>query len=199
MNLWVRLIFYALTNWRRPPLAHPLDASVLRFLVWPLDLDIFGHVNNGRYLALMDFGRLDLMVRSGIWKAMRAARWTPTVTNITVRYRRELRLGTRIRLETRIVGWDATSMQMEHAIVIDRGPRAGELACLAIATTGIYDRAARRMVAIEELIRIVGVDVDHPPRNEALETIAAGANALRDHARARQDEIRPASGQRGDT
>src|SRR5687768_16441057 len=39
------------------------DTSVLRFHVWPGDLDFFGHMNNGRFLTLMDSGRFDIMAR----------------------------------------------------------------------------------------------------------------------------------------
>ena len=38
----------------------PTDASTVHFLVWPNDLDMNRHMNNGRYLTLMDLGRFDL-------------------------------------------------------------------------------------------------------------------------------------------
>ena len=31
--------------------------------VWPNDLDTNAHMNNGRYLTLMDLGRFDLMTQ----------------------------------------------------------------------------------------------------------------------------------------
>jgi hypothetical protein len=33
--------------------------------VWPHDLDLWSHVNGGRYLALSDLGRLDFTVLTG--------------------------------------------------------------------------------------------------------------------------------------
>ena len=69
MNLWLRLIW--LSHDRRGGgrrCALPDGMSVLRFRAWPTDLDPSLHVNNGRYLALMDLGRLDLMVGAGLWR-----------------------------------------------------------------------------------------------------------------------------------
>lgn len=43
----------------------PLDTSVLKMRTWPGDLDINFHMNNGRYLTLMDLGRFNLTIRSG--------------------------------------------------------------------------------------------------------------------------------------
>ena len=41
-----------------------LDSSILTFRVWPNDLDINLHMNNGRYLTIMDLGpSVPMMVR----------------------------------------------------------------------------------------------------------------------------------------
>ena len=69
MNLWLRLIWVALSGWLGHRLDLPGEASRLTFRVWFHDLDPFRHMNNGRYLTLMDLGRTDLMVRSGLARA----------------------------------------------------------------------------------------------------------------------------------
>ena len=63
MNLWLRLIWYLATAWARPALTQTHEISKLTFRVWPTDLDLSLHMNNGRYLTIMDIGRLDFMVR----------------------------------------------------------------------------------------------------------------------------------------
>ena len=65
MNLFLRLIRVLLTIRSRGQLA-PFEDSVLTFRVWPGDLDLNVHMNNGRYLTVMDLGRLDLMARTGL-------------------------------------------------------------------------------------------------------------------------------------
>src|SRR4051812_35281882 len=80
--------------------------SVLRFRVMPGDLDINLHMNNGRYLSIMDLGRLDIILRSGIHRPMLRRRWTPLVGSETIRFRRSLTLFQRYELHSRLVGWD---------------------------------------------------------------------------------------------
>ncbi len=62
MYVYARLFKALLAAWRAPKLGI-LETSVLRFRVWPNDLDFNFHLNNGRYLTLMDIGR-DLLPKS---------------------------------------------------------------------------------------------------------------------------------------
>ena len=91
MNLWLRILWYLLRLHGEPRLEMPEESSVFRFRVWPNDLDTSIHMNNGRYLTLMDLGRLDVMVRSGLWRRC-SHYWTPVANAVIVRFRRELRL-----------------------------------------------------------------------------------------------------------
>lgn len=76
------------------------------FRVWPTDLDVLMHVNNGVYLSLMDLGRVDLMLRSGMYHRFRARGWYPVVVAQTIQYRRSLTLFQPFEIETRVLGWD---------------------------------------------------------------------------------------------
>jgi hypothetical protein len=57
MNLWIRLLWVLLTARGRGHLDLPRESSLLTFRVWPHDLDISLHLNNGRYLTLMAMAR----------------------------------------------------------------------------------------------------------------------------------------------
>ena len=63
-----------------------LDSSILTFRVWPNDLDINLHMNNGRYLTIMDLGRADLMIRCGLGKVILKRRWMPVLGAVTIQY-----------------------------------------------------------------------------------------------------------------
>ena len=76
MHLLLRTLLLLFTSSRRPPLT-VWDSSSLPLRVLPTDIDIAMHVNNGMYFSLMDLGRFDLMVRSGVWKRMRRRGWNP--------------------------------------------------------------------------------------------------------------------------
>src|SRR5512140_3284043 len=84
----------------------PLEEARIPMRVWPSDIDTYLHLNNGRYLTLMDFGRLEHWTRSGLmWAAVRRG-WTPVAGAATVSFRRELRTFERFELTTRLAHWD---------------------------------------------------------------------------------------------
>lgn len=179
MNLWLRLLWYALNVWRRPVLTPPDSASSLAFRVWPLDLDLSLHMNNGRYLTLMDLGRLDFLVRSGLWRAVRANGWTPIASAIAIRYRRELRLFDTFRIETRLVSWASASVVMEQVFVATSGPHAGKVAARALFKGGIYSRKERTFIDTGRLMREIGVEAVSPALSPEIEAFLKADGALK--------------------
>ncbi|HEY4393768.1 MAG TPA: thioesterase family protein [Polyangia bacterium] len=79
---------------------------MLTFRVMPADLDINLHMNNGRYLSIMDLGRLDFIVRTGLFNEMLRQRWMPLVGSETIRFRRSLAPLKKYELRSRLVAWD---------------------------------------------------------------------------------------------
>ena len=121
MNLWLRLI-WALLSWRsRGPLSI-WDVGVRTFRVWPSDLDIFNHMNNGKYGSLMDLSRLDLMLRSGTWQQLRKLRWYPVVVAETITFRKSLAPWQTFQMESRVAGWDAEGFYVDQRFTV-----AGEI------------------------------------------------------------------------
>lgn len=163
MNLWLRLLWVILGAWRGTGLKPPDDRSQLRFRVWPHDLDPSLHMNNGRYLMIMDLGRFDVLARSGLLRATMRHKWTPIASTIKIRFRREMRLLDRFRLETRLVAWDEQFVLMEQTFILDSGPRAGQVAAQALFKGGLYDRGARRFVDTARLMAEIGITAASPP------------------------------------
>lgn len=179
MNLWLRLLWYMMTAARRGRLAMPEQSSELLFRVWPTDLDVFLHMNNGRYLTIMDLGRIDLIVRSGLWRAMRAHDWTPIASTILIRFRREMRLFDKYRLQTRLVAWSESSVVIEHQFVLIGGKNDGQVSARALFKGGIYDRAARAFVPVSRLMQEIGVSTDSPPLPPEAAAFLTSDEALR--------------------
>jgi acyl-CoA thioesterase FadM len=69
-----------------------MDKAETSFRVWPTDLDILMHMNNGKYLSLMDLGRIDLMQRCGAAKVLKANKIFPVVAAETIHFRKSLKL-----------------------------------------------------------------------------------------------------------
>lgn len=168
MNLWLRLFWVALSGWLGRRLALPGEASRLTFRVWFHDLDPFRHMNNGRYLTLMDLGRTDLMVRSGLARAAFAHGWTPIASAVVIRFRREMRLFQKFHLVTRIVWWDERQSVITQEFVLEGGKHHGQVAAQAMFKGGLYDRAAKAFVPVARLMQEGGFSGDSPAMNEAV-------------------------------
>ncbi len=179
MSLWLRLVWLLLTGRQRTPLKNAGDLSSLTFRVMPTDLDISLHMNNSRYLALMDLGRLDFMARVGLWPVVRRHRWTPIVSAIVIRYRRELRPFASFRLETRLVGWAEASVVMEQVFVLTSGPFAGQVAARALFKGGVYSRSERRFVDIPRMMAEIGADGQSPAWTAEVEAFLKADGALK--------------------
>jgi len=121
VNLYLRLLLLtlrirlaAVRPGRRPTL---WDEARTPFRVLPTDLDTLMHVNNGRYLTLMDLGRYDLLSRSGFWKESARRGWYAVVAAQTITYKRSLTLGERFSLRTRVLGVDERAVYIEQTFV----------------------------------------------------------------------------------
>ena len=105
MSLYLRLFWTLLAlTWRKPITF--LETSAINLRVWPNDLDINLHVNNGRFLTLADLGVMTLSGRMGVFRAAVRKGWRPVVGAAVARYRRPLKPFQKYRLETRILGWN---------------------------------------------------------------------------------------------
>ena len=112
MMLRFRFLWLILSSFWKKPLGI-LDESVLNLVVFPNDVDVT-KISNDRYTALMDLGRLDLVFRAGLRKAMATKKWKPVVTFNTIRFRYPLKIFQKYQLKTRIIWWDETTFYWEQ-------------------------------------------------------------------------------------
>lgn len=156
MNLWLRLLHLILASLFRVKLDLVKDVSRLMFRVWPHDLDTSLHMNNGRYWALMDLGRIDIMIRSGLWRPVLRHGWVPVVNAGQIRFRRELRPFQPFTLETRILTWFEGHVVIEHRVTSQARDGSTVLNAIALVRVGLYDRQARSFVPMERLLGEIG-------------------------------------------
>jgi acyl-CoA thioesterase FadM len=90
MNLYLRLIWAMFRAWRQPRIV-PGDTITRTLRVWPNDIDINGHMNNGRYLTVVDLMIIEYFVRTGFAQAMIKFGWRPMSGGSFVTYRKGLR------------------------------------------------------------------------------------------------------------
>ena len=153
--------------------AHPLDETRFALRVWPNDIDLYGHMNNGRYLMLMDIGRWDHGLRTGLVRTAARRGWKPVLGAATVRFRRELRALARFELATRISCWDHKWLFVEQSF-----EQGGEIC--AWAGVKVVFKSGRKTVSPQELLSAVGVEdpISPQPSPELGQWIRAQEPAL---------------------
>ena len=155
MNLYLRLLLVWLRNLSGDK-RHYSHASDSRFRVLPHDLDAFGHMNNGRYLQIMDVARTEWMLQTGVAGAIRQHRWAPILGGGVIRYRHSLKLMQVYRVHTRLLGWDHRWFYLEHCFA-DRRDR-----CVAVGVTRAGLRCGGRWVHADEVANLVHPGASSP-------------------------------------
>jgi acyl-CoA thioesterase FadM len=105
LNLYFRLLLTILKAWRAPRIV-PGDTIELSLRVMPTDLDLNGHMNNGRYLTMVDLALATVFIRSGFARLCFARGWRPMGSGSIVYFRRGLTVFQRFTLRFSLDAWD---------------------------------------------------------------------------------------------
>lgn len=148
MNLYLRLLLVWLRNFATAK-QHYSHRAESRFRVLPHDLDAFGHMNNGRYLQIMDVARVEWMIQTEVAQSIRRNRWSPILGGGVIRYRHSLRLLQQYHVHTQLLGWDHRWFYLEHSFT-DRHGR-----CVAVGVTRAGLRDGNAWVHADEVVESV--------------------------------------------
>ncbi|WP_460955600.1 acyl-CoA thioesterase [Parasphingorhabdus pacifica] len=144
------------------------------------DLDPLGHMNNGVYFSIFDLGRIDLMLRSGLYKRMRKRGWFAVVTAETGSFRRELKPFRRFELDSRVIGWDDRHLYFEHRVF-----SGGRLATNAVIQLRFLANNGERPTPEE----VVGLLPDTPDRPELPNWVTDWAKSAYEHTRSNEMNV----------
>jgi acyl-CoA thioesterase FadM len=111
-------IWRAKLQLRRNGTIEPTAVGRVRVRTMPTDIDLLGHMNNGRYGSLFDLGRFDLLIRTGIWDVFQKKGWYAVVASETITFRKSLELWQRFTVESRLLGHDDKSAYLMHRAVV---------------------------------------------------------------------------------
>ena len=156
MNLYFRMIWTIIAALFAKP-ESVTDKLTVWFRVWPNDLDTNFHMNNGRYMTLMDLGRTDLIVRSRMHKVMLKRKWYPVVGASHIVFRRSLNLFERFSMTSELIGWDDRWVYLRQDVFTAKG----ELSARAIFKTAFLHKGKR--IDTGELAEAFGMDRVSPP------------------------------------
>jgi acyl-CoA thioesterase FadM len=140
-----------------------LEEDRLRLRVLPNDIDLNLHLNNARYLNIMDYARTHLLARTRLLEHIIHSRWMPLVGAVWITYRRPLPLFSRFQLTSRLVCWDDRWFYIEQTFTGSKG-----LAAMGWVK-GIL-RDAKGSVDPQQVIASVAPGVVSPPMPNAIAT-----------------------------
>ena len=159
---FVRIPALAIRQHLRPlPRLGVLDEDRIRMHVWPNDIDLNLHMNNARYLSVMDYARTHLLARTRLLEHIIRARWQPLVGAVWMTYRRPLPLFSAFWIDSRLVCWDERWFYIEQTFTRNDG-------LVAVGWVRGILRDARGNVEPQTVLEHVAPGVVSPPMPEAI-------------------------------
>lgn len=145
----------------------PLSPCLSAFRVNFLDMDLNVHMNNGRYLSVMDLGRIDLMMRAGHFWHLFLQGYYPVSVAESIRFRKSLFIFQKFHVETHIEAWDARDVYISQKFL-----RMGELIAEGYVQARFRRRGQKDSISTPELFSAVGLTYEGPRSNERTRKLA---------------------------
>lgn len=151
MNLMFRFLYHVIASQFLPPLEIN-DSDHVKLRVWPNDLDANIHLNNGRFLSLMDLGRTRLSVRSGLYKKAKELKWgLGVVGGVNMTYFKSLGPFESFDLKTKLAGHYDGWVYIEQ-----RFERKGKLVAAALVKVIFLKEGSR--LPVKDMMKALGVE-----------------------------------------
>lgn len=151
----LRTAYHSYKAKSKPPLTHPFEESTISMRAWPLDIDIFMEMNNGRYLTLMDIGRTEIGVRLDLFKTLKANDWGLMVGAVSARYRHRIRPFEKFTLHTRILYFDERWFYFHQQFTSQNGKK---IHASFLARTAVISK--KGLVPTSEVAAAMGITDD---------------------------------------
>lgn len=155
MNLYLRL-FWIWLRARGKPAIRLGDTIEIELCVLPNDIDVNGHMNNGRYMTIADLALLEYFIRSGFLKAALRRGWRPMLGGSMISFRHGLPPFRRYTLRFTVACWDDRWSYMQFEFVYrGRSMAMGYAKGAAVGRQGIVGTA--------DISAALGIDPVSPP------------------------------------
>lgn len=118
-------------------------------------LDVFGHVNNAKYLEIFEEARWDWITRGGFgMKEIFERGIGPVVLEANLRFQREAKNRDRMIVRSRTLEYDGKIGKIEQVMAREDG----KASCTALFTVALFDIKARKIISpTPEWLKAVGM------------------------------------------
>ncbi len=156
MNMLLRLLRVIVPNlFSRKREEYTIPAAI-SFTVTREDISRSGDFYSHRATSYVDLSVMNYLGRVGLLKAGRKDGWLPLVASRSVALYARPDIGQKISVFTRMMGWDATHICLEHAF------RQPDGRTLALAHTVAIVRRGKERVTSREMFLAIKGDPDTP-------------------------------------
>lgn len=133
------------------------------WIALPTDVDPFT-VTNSRYYAFMDLGRIDQLIRLGLFGHAIRYRWFPLMGSQACRFRKPIKLFSRFKILTRPVYWDDKWFFYQQKFV-----QNGEVKAIAYVAGLVGSPNGK--ISSAEVLKVLDHTSPSPPASAELQTI----------------------------
>lgn len=166
-------IITSIVKRNEPAIIAPLGTSSHTYRVWPHQIDYNLHLNNAKYLNILEHARWVLFRENGWFKYLFAKRLNVVVASFEITFIRELNIFTQFEVRSRVLSWDEKYLYVEQRIMV-KGKLCGHI---IVKIAGV--RKGKRALT-PEICETVGIDYAQAQPQAALESWAAMAQAKRE-------------------
>lgn len=129
------------------------EACVTKLRVDLFDIDFNLHMNNGRYLSVMDLGRLDLILRTKKFLTLFKRGYFPVVLSESIIFKKSLAPFQRYELHTKITSWDDKFFYFTQTFMDKE-----EIAAVASVRACFKQRKRKGIVPTKEIIAFFDIE-----------------------------------------
>lgn len=125
-----------------------------QLLILEHHLDTFGHVNNAKYLELLEEARWDLISKNGygLHDVMKK-QIGPVILEVNLQFRKELKLREKIKIFTHCEKQEGKIGYIHQTIVNENGDEAA----IAVFTYALFDLKERKIIPpTEDWLKAIG-------------------------------------------
>lgn len=160
VNMWLQWLLALFVRSKGRPRLGATDVARTSYRVWPTDIDLLGHMNNGRYLSYMDLARTDMLNRAGMAAPLQRAGIYAVVGQSTIAYRRSLDLWVTFDIESSVLGIDERAIYLEQRFVKD-----GQVYARGVVQGRFLQQGAGTVTTakVAKVLSAAGVTTDFPP------------------------------------
>ncbi|WP_301387307.1 thioesterase family protein [Thalassolituus sp. UBA2590] len=144
-----------------PAIIPAQGTSVVRQRVWPHQIDYNLHMNNAKYLNVLEGARWTLFRDNGWFKHLFEKRINLVVASLEITFIRELNLFSGYEIHTKLLTWDKKYIYFEHRLMVK-----GKLYGHALVKMAGVRKGKRALTP--EICEAVGADFNQADIKEAI-------------------------------